>query len=164
MPVPEFLEMNTNHRRSPIDGWHSTKTPRPRYRMKKKKRGRKKQKDKICKFCGGHYAKTINGVKAHKTCLWVHDRATGGKVPIMVKVATLSPRQRQAMRLFSFGLDNSEIGKLMGISPYQVGVHKTNSAHHLGVPIRALPRMAIVCRIAGVRDQLTEAEREKLKG
>jgi DNA-binding CsgD family transcriptional regulator len=78
------------------------------------------------------------------------------------RVATLTKRQREIIRLTSLGCTATEIGAILKLSPATVDNHKTRSMRLLGVgraPL--LTRIAIKHGISPLGDQLTLAEKRR---
>ncbi len=81
------------------------------------------------------------------------------------RVASLSPRQRQIVRLTSLGCTSREIATILSMSRWTVENHQFLAKERLGVSKAAvLTRIAIKYKISPLNDQLTPAEQRKLAG
>ena len=79
------------------------------------------------------------------------------------RVASLSPRQRQIVRLTSLGCTSHEIAKILGMSRWTVENHQFQAKERLGVSKAAvLTRIAIKYKISPLDDALSRAEERKL--
>jgi DNA-binding CsgD family transcriptional regulator len=79
------------------------------------------------------------------------------------RVASLSPRQRQIVRLTSLGCTSHEIATILGMSRWTVENHQFQAKERLGVSKAAvLTRVAIKYKISPLNDELTRAEQRKL--
>jgi DNA-binding CsgD family transcriptional regulator len=79
------------------------------------------------------------------------------------RVASLSPRQRQIVRLTSLGCTSHEIATILSMSRWTVENHQFQAKERLGVNKAALlTRIAIKYRISPLNDQLTRTEQRKL--
>jgi DNA-binding CsgD family transcriptional regulator len=79
------------------------------------------------------------------------------------RVASLSPRQRQIVRLTSLGCTSHEIAAILGMSRWTVENHQFQAKERLGVSKAAvLTRVAIKYRISPLNDALTRTEQRKL--
>jgi DNA-binding CsgD family transcriptional regulator len=79
------------------------------------------------------------------------------------RVESLSPRQRQVVRLTSLGCTSREIAAILGMSRWTVENHQFLAKERLGVSKAALlTRIAIKYKISPLDDQLTPAEQRKL--
>jgi DNA-binding CsgD family transcriptional regulator len=83
--------------------------------------------------------------------------------PMKARVATLSPRQREIVRLTSLGCTSHEIATILGMSRWTVENHQFQAKERLGVSKAAvLTRIAIKYKISPLDDALTRAEERKL--
>jgi DNA-binding CsgD family transcriptional regulator len=79
------------------------------------------------------------------------------------RVASLSPRQRQIVRLTSLGCTSHQIAKILGMSRWTVENHQFQAKERLGVSKAALlTRIAIKFKISPITDELTKSEQRKL--
>ena len=79
------------------------------------------------------------------------------------RVAALSPRQRQIVRLKSLGCTSHEIAAILGMSRWTVENHQFQAKQRLGVSKAALlTRIAIKYKISSLNDELTKSELRKL--
>lgn len=79
------------------------------------------------------------------------------------KVAALSPRQREIVRLTSLGCTSHEIAAILGMSRWTVENHQFQAKERLGVSKAAvLTRIAIKYKISSLNDELSKAELRKL--
>jgi len=79
------------------------------------------------------------------------------------RVASLSPRQRQIVRLTSLGCTSHEIAAILSMSRWTVENHQFQAKERLGVSKAAvLTRVAIKYRISPLNDALTRSEQRKL--
>ena len=80
------------------------------------------------------------------------------------KVATLTPRHRQIVRLISLGCSVPEIAAILGLAEATVDNHRTAAMGRLGVEkATALTRIAIKHRISPLTDSLTATEKRKAR-
>jgi DNA-binding CsgD family transcriptional regulator len=78
------------------------------------------------------------------------------------RVAKLTQRHRQVVRLVSLGCTITEIAEILGLSPNTVDNHRLRAMKILGVDrATVLTRVAIKYRISPMGDQLTRTERRK---
>jgi len=83
-------------------------------------------------------------------------------VDMKTRVATLTPRHREILRLISLGCTNNEMADVLGLSPATVDNHRSELMRRLGVDKSAiLARIAIKHRISSMKDQLTAGEKRK---
>jgi DNA-binding CsgD family transcriptional regulator len=83
--------------------------------------------------------------------------------PMKPRVKSLSPRQRQIVRLTSLGCTSHEIAAILGMSRWTVENHQFQAKERLGVSKAALlTRIAIKYRISPLSDALTKSELRKL--
>lgn len=81
------------------------------------------------------------------------------------RVASLSPRQRQIVRLTSLGCTSHEIATILGMSRWTVENHQFQAKERLGVSKAAvLTRVAIKYKISPLNDELSRGEQRKLTG
>jgi DNA-binding CsgD family transcriptional regulator len=81
------------------------------------------------------------------------------------RVESLSPRQRQIVRLTSLGCTSHEIAAILGMSRWTVENHQFQAKERLGVSKAAvLTRIAIKYKISSLDDELSKAEHRKLSG
>ena len=79
------------------------------------------------------------------------------------KVALLSPRQREIVRLTSLGCTSHEIAAILGMSRWTVENHQFQAKERLGVSKAAiLTRIAIKYKISTLSDELSKSELRKL--
>ena len=79
------------------------------------------------------------------------------------RVESLSPRQRQIVRLTSLGCTSHEIATILGMSRWTVENHQFQAKERLGVSKAAvLTRIAIKFKISPLDDELTRTEQRKL--
>ena len=79
------------------------------------------------------------------------------------RVASLSPRQREIVRLTSLGCTSHEIATILGMSRWTVQNHQFQAKERLGVSKAAvLTRIAIKFKISPLDDALSRAEERKL--
>jgi DNA-binding CsgD family transcriptional regulator len=79
------------------------------------------------------------------------------------RVADLSPRQRQIVRLTSLGCTSHEIAAILGMSRWTVENHQFQAKQRLGVSKAALlTRIAIKYKISALNDELSKTELRKL--
>jgi DNA-binding CsgD family transcriptional regulator len=82
--------------------------------------------------------------------------------PIKRRVAQLSPRQREVVRLTSLGCTQEEIASILKLTLSTVNKHVGRAMKVLGVNNPALlTRIAIECRLSPAGDSLTPAERRR---
>ena len=80
------------------------------------------------------------------------------------RVDSLSPRQRQIVRLTSLGCTSHQIATILGMSRWTVENHQFQAKERLGVSKAAvLTRIAIKYKISPLNDDLTAAEKRKLE-
>jgi DNA-binding CsgD family transcriptional regulator len=81
------------------------------------------------------------------------------------RVDSLSPRQREIVRLTSLGCTSHEIATILGMSRWTVENHQFQAKERLGVSKAAvLTRVAIKHKISPLDDKLSTAEEKKLAG
>ena len=79
------------------------------------------------------------------------------------RVAALSPRQRQIVRLTSLGCTSHEIAAILGMSRWTVENHQFQAKQRLGVSKAALlTRIAIKYKISSLSDELSKSELRKV--
>lgn len=79
------------------------------------------------------------------------------------RVASLSPRQREIVRLTSLGCTSHEIATILGMSRWTVENHQFQAKERLGISKAALlTRIAIKYKVSPLGDELTKAEVRKL--
>jgi len=79
------------------------------------------------------------------------------------RVAALSPRQREIVRLTSLGCTSHEIAAILGMSRWTVENHQFQAKQRLGVSKAALlTRIAIKYKISSLNDELSKSEMRKL--
>jgi DNA-binding CsgD family transcriptional regulator len=79
------------------------------------------------------------------------------------RVASLSPRQRQIVRLTSLGCTSHEIATILAMSRWTVENHQFQAKERLGVSKAAvLTRIAIKYKISPLNDKLSRTEERKL--
>lgn len=79
------------------------------------------------------------------------------------RVESLSPRQRQIVRLTSLGCTSHEIATILGMSRWTVENHQFQAKERLGVSKAAvLTRIAIKFKISPLDDELTRGEQRKI--
>lgn len=78
------------------------------------------------------------------------------------RIALLTPRQREVVRLTSLGCTVNEIAKILGIAPSTADNHRSRAMKILGTDRAVLlARIAIKYNISSMRDRLTAAERRR---
>src|SRR5262245_12966994 len=106
-----------------------------------------------------------------KSPAWGVKRATcavsapGAFMPDSMKarVASLSPRQREIVRLTSLGCTSHDIATILGMSRWTVENHQFQAKERLGVSKAAvLTRIAIKYKISPLDDELSRTEQRKL--
>jgi DNA-binding NarL/FixJ family response regulator len=76
----------------------------------------------------------------------------------------LSTRETQVVRLLSLGCSNHEAAAILGLAASTVDSFRSSAMAKLGVSKAAtLTRVAILTGISGLHDQLTAAEKRRLK-
>lgn len=79
------------------------------------------------------------------------------------RVASLSPRQREIVRLTSLGCTSHDIATILGMSRWTVENHQFQAKERLGVSKAAvLTRIAIKYKISPLDDELSRSEERKL--
>lgn len=79
------------------------------------------------------------------------------------RVASLSPRQREIVRLTSLGCTSHEVATILGMSRWTVENHQFQAKERLGISKAALlTRIAIKYKVSPLTDDLTKAELRKL--
>lgn len=79
------------------------------------------------------------------------------------RVASLSPRQREIVRLTSLGCTSHEIAKILGMSRWTVENHQFQAKERLGISKAALlTRIAVKYKVSPLTDELSAAEQKKL--
>jgi len=79
------------------------------------------------------------------------------------RVASLSPRQRQIVRLTSLGCTSQQIATILGMSRWTVENHQFQAKERLGVSKAAvLTRIAIKYKISPLDDALSRSGERKL--
>jgi DNA-binding CsgD family transcriptional regulator len=79
------------------------------------------------------------------------------------RVASLSPRQREIVRLTSLGCTSHEIAKILGMSRWTVENHQFQAKERLGISKAALlTRIAVKYKVSPLTDELSKAEQKKL--
>ena len=79
------------------------------------------------------------------------------------RVASLSPRQREIVRLTSLGCTSHEIATILGMSRWTVENHQFQAKERLGISKAALlTRIAIKYKVSPLGDELTKGELRKL--
>ena len=77
-------------------------------------------------------------------------------------VATLTPRQREVLRLISLGCTVAEIADILGTATSTIDNHRTALMRHLGIGKSVLlTRIAIKYRVSKVDETLTLSEKRK---
>jgi DNA-binding CsgD family transcriptional regulator len=106
-----------------------------------------------------------NEVVLGGTCQLILPLLSGAFMPDSMKarVASLSPRQRQIVRLTSLGCTSHEIANILGMSRWTVENHQFQAKERLGVSKAAvLTRIAIKFKISPLDDVLSRTEERKL--
>lgn len=81
---------------------------------------------------------------------------------LKARVAKLTERHRQVVRLVSLGCTITEIAEILDLSPNTIDNHRLRAMKILGVDrATILTRVAIKYRISPLGDQLTARERRK---
>ncbi|MBX3426897.1 MAG: response regulator transcription factor [Pirellulales bacterium] len=84
------------------------------------------------------------------------------KPDLKKRVAELSPRLREVLRLLSLGCSVNEIADILGLAPATVDNHRTRLYHLLGVTKASLlVRVAIKYRVSPVDETLTLGEKRR---
>lgn len=79
------------------------------------------------------------------------------------RVASLSPRQREIVRLTSLGCTSHEVAKILGMSRWTVENHQFQAKERLGISKAALlTRIAVQYKVSPITDELSAAEQKKL--
>ena len=79
------------------------------------------------------------------------------------RVASLSPRQREIVRLTSLGCTSHDIATILGMSRWTVENHQFQAKERLGVSKAAvLTRIAIKYKISPLDAELSRTEERKL--
>ena len=79
------------------------------------------------------------------------------------RVATLSPRQREIVRLTSLGCTSYEIAKILGMSRWTVENHQFQAKERLGISKAALlTRLAVKYKVSPLTDVLSKSELKKI--
>lgn len=79
------------------------------------------------------------------------------------RVAKLSPRQVEIVRLTSLGCSSHEIAKILGMSRWTVENHQFQAKERLGISKAALlTRIAVQYKVSPLTDKLSAAEQKKL--
>ena len=77
-------------------------------------------------------------------------------------IDTLTPRQREVVRLTSLGCTVNEIGKILDIAPSTADNHRSRAMKNLGTDRAVLlARIAIKYKVSSMADKLTLAERKR---
>jgi DNA-binding CsgD family transcriptional regulator len=78
------------------------------------------------------------------------------------RIAALTPRQREIVRLISLGCTIEEIAQILDLSPSTVDNHKSRAMKTLGTDKSVLiARLAIKHRISPLDDKLTLKEKRR---
>ncbi|MBX3433054.1 MAG: helix-turn-helix transcriptional regulator [Pirellulales bacterium] len=78
------------------------------------------------------------------------------------RVARLTERQREVVRLVSLGCTMDEAGAILGLSPSTVDNHRARAMKVLGADKAAIvTRLAIKYKISSLADALSVAEKRK---
>jgi DNA-binding CsgD family transcriptional regulator len=78
------------------------------------------------------------------------------------RIAELTPRQREVVRLTSLGCTVNEIAKVLGIAPSTADNHRSRAMKILGTDRAVLlARIAMKYRISSLTDKMTAAEKKK---
>jgi DNA-binding CsgD family transcriptional regulator len=81
---------------------------------------------------------------------------------IKSRISTLTPRQREVVRLTSLGCTVNEIAKILDIAPSTADNHRSRAMKILGTDRAVLlARIAIKFNISSMRDKLTAAEKKR---
>jgi DNA-binding CsgD family transcriptional regulator len=81
---------------------------------------------------------------------------------IKERVAELTPRQREVVRLTSLGCTVNEIAKVLGIAPSTADNHRSRAMKILGTDRAVLlARIAMKYKISSLSDKMTLAEKKK---
>lgn len=79
------------------------------------------------------------------------------------RVNSLTPRQREVVRLTSLGYTNHEIAAILDLAESTVDNHRTAAMRRLGIEkATILTRIAIKHRISPLDDELSRAEKRRL--
>jgi DNA-binding CsgD family transcriptional regulator len=78
------------------------------------------------------------------------------------RIASLTPRQREVVRLTSLGCTVNEIAKVLGIAPSTADNHRSRAMKILGTDRAVLlARIAMKYKISSLTDRLTAAEKRR---
>jgi DNA-binding CsgD family transcriptional regulator len=78
------------------------------------------------------------------------------------RIAELTPRQREVVRLTSLGCTVNEIAKVLGIAPSTADNHRSRAMKILGTDRAVLlARIAMKYKISSLSDKMTLAEKKK---
>ena len=78
------------------------------------------------------------------------------------RVASLTPRQREVLRLISLGCTVAEIADILGTATSTIDNHRTAVMRHLGIGKSVLlTRVAIKYRVSTVNETLSLSEKRK---
>jgi DNA-binding CsgD family transcriptional regulator len=106
-----------------------------------------------------------NKIVTAEQLMWFPPLLPGALMPDSMKarVASLSPRQREIVRLTSLGCTSHEIATILGMSRWTVENHQFQAKERLGVSKAAvLTRIAIKYKISPLDDALSRTEERKL--
>jgi DNA-binding NarL/FixJ family response regulator len=79
------------------------------------------------------------------------------------RVARLTPRQRQVVRLVSLGCTIEDMAAVLDLAPGTIDNHRSSAMKALAVNrIGVLTRVAIKHRVSSLNDQLTASEKRKI--
>lgn len=78
------------------------------------------------------------------------------------KIACLTPRQREVVRLVSLGCNTNEMAEILGLAVSTIDNHKASAMKNLGTDKSTLlTRLAIKYKITTVDETLTRSEKSK---
>jgi DNA-binding CsgD family transcriptional regulator len=81
---------------------------------------------------------------------------------IKERIAELTPRQREVVRLTSLGCTVNEIAKILDIAPSTADNHRSRAMKILGTDRAVLlARIAMKYKISSLSDKMTAAEKKK---
>lgn len=79
------------------------------------------------------------------------------------KLAQLTPRQREVLRLISLGCSDGDAAKILGLLPATINNHRSAMMRTLGLGKACrLTRVAMKYRVSPSTDELTAAEQKRL--
>ena len=83
-------------------------------------------------------------------------------IDIKARVARLTPRQREVVRLASLGCTITEIAAILDVAPSTVDNHRSRAMHVLAIDRAAtLTRVAIKYKVSSIDDELSPLEQRR---